>query len=154
MIRGSSAKKPISRFREDVVLTMRDFARVCAAVFTLCMLALSAPVQAQSWPTRTVKFIVPLGPGSGVDIGGRMFADRLSKKWGQPGVIENRPGGDGIVAITAFLTANDDHTLLLSPASTFTAHPFLHDKLPYKLSDLTPVARVSNTIVSYSVPSS
>ena len=133
---------------------MKDFARVGAAVFTLCALALPAPAQAQNWPTRTVKFIVPLGPGSGVDIGSRLFADRLSKKWGQPVVVENQPGGDGIVAISAFLAANDNHVLLMSPASSFTAHPFQHDKLPYNPSDLTPVARVSNTVVSYSVPTS
>ena len=53
-----------------------------------------------------------LGPGSGADIGARLFADRLSQRWGQPVVVENRPGGDGIVAITAFIGAKDDHTLL------------------------------------------
>jgi len=69
-------------------------------------------------------------------------------------VVENRPGGDGIVAITAFVSAHDDHTLLFSPASTFTAHPFLHDKLPYEQNDLLPVARVSNTLVVIGAPTS
>ncbi len=134
------------------MFTMRVFARVSAAVFTLCALVSGAPAQAQSWPTRSVKFIVPLGPGSGVDIGARLFADRLAKKWGQGVVVENQPGGDGIVAISAFLAANDSHVLLMSPASTFTAHPFQLDKLPYNPRDLLPVARVSNTVVAYSVP--
>src|SRR6185437_8282583 len=83
---------------------------------------------AQSWPTRPVRFIVTLGPGSGVDIGARMFADRLSARWGQPIVVENRPGGDGMVAITTFLAAHDDHVLLVSPVSSFTAHPYFHAK--------------------------
>ena len=66
-----------------------------------------------------VRFILTLGPGSGTDIGGRLLADRLTKKWGQPVVIENKPGGDGIVAISAFVSAKDDHILLLSPTSSF-----------------------------------
>jgi tripartite-type tricarboxylate transporter receptor subunit TctC len=67
-------------------------------------------------------------------------------------VIENRPGGDSIVGINAFVSAKDDHTLLLSPTSAFTAHPFIHDNLPYKPSDLVPIARVSNTFVGITVP--
>ena len=58
---------------------------------------------AADWPSRSVHFIVTLGPGSGVDIGARLFADKLSARWGQPVVVENRPGGDGMVAITSFL---------------------------------------------------
>ncbi len=104
------------------------------------------------WPTHTVKFILTLGPGSGSDIEARLFADRLSKRWGQPVVVENRPGGDGIVAINAFVSAHDDHVLLFAPTSSFTAHPFLHDHLPYKPSDLVPIVRVSNTIIAISVP--
>ena len=61
-------------------------------------------------------------------------------------VIENKPGGDGIVAINAFVSAKDDHVLLLSPTSSFIAHPYLHDNLPYKPEDLAPIARVSNTV--------
>jgi tripartite-type tricarboxylate transporter receptor subunit TctC len=107
-----------------------------------------------AWPTRPVKFILTLGPGSGSDIEARLFADRLSQRWGQPVVVENRPGGDGIVAINAFVGAHDDHVLLLTPTSSFTAHPFLHDNLPYKPSDLVPIVRISNTIVAVSVPTS
>ena len=108
----------------------------------------------QAWPTRPVKFIVTLGPGSGADIGARLLADRLGQRWGQPVVVENRPGGDGIVAINSFVTAHDDHQLLYSPTSSFTAHPFLHDHLPYKPADLMPIARVSNTVIAISVPAS
>ena len=80
---------------------------------------------------RTVKFIVPFGPGAGADIGGRLFAERLQKIWNQPVVIENRPGGDSIVAINAFLSANDDHTFLFGPSGNFTVHPFVYSKLSY-----------------------
>jgi tripartite-type tricarboxylate transporter receptor subunit TctC len=105
-----------------------------------------------AWPTRPVKFIVTLGPGSGADIAGRLLADRLTKKWGQPVVIENRPGGDGIIAITAFVGAHDDHILLYAPSSSFIGHPYQHENLQYKPSDLATIARVSNTVVTISVP--
>jgi tripartite-type tricarboxylate transporter receptor subunit TctC len=108
----------------------------------------------QAWPTRSVKFILTLGAGSGADIGARLFADRLVQRWGQPVVVENRPGGDGLVAINAFVAAHDDHELLFSPSSSFTAHPFLHDHLPYRPGDLLPIARISNTIIVISVPTS
>jgi tripartite-type tricarboxylate transporter receptor subunit TctC len=112
------------------------------------------PAAAQVWPQRTVKFLLPLGPGAGVDIGARLFADRLSGRWGQPVVVENRPGGDALVALGTFATTRDDHLLLVAPTSAFTAHPFQHDTLPYKPSDLVPVARISNTVVILAVPTS
>src|SRR5919202_593742 len=133
---------------------MKVLARFGAALAVSVLALAAADAQAPSWPQRAVKFILPLGPGSGVDIGARLFADRLSPRWGQPVVVENRPGGDGIVAITAFISAGDDQVLLYAPASSFTAHPFLHDKLPYDVRDLVPIARVSNTIVVAAVPAS
>jgi tripartite-type tricarboxylate transporter receptor subunit TctC len=134
---------------------MRSLSRtliVTLGVGLLACAAMPASAQTASWPQRSVRFIVTLGPGSGADIGGRVLADRLTKKWNQPVVIENRPGGDGIVAINAFVSAKDDHILLLSPTSVFTAHPFLHDNLPYKPSDLAPIARISNTLIGVTVP--
>lgn len=132
--------KPQFRFFVAVMLGL------AAAIAT----ATGAAAQAK-WPTRPVKFILTLGAGSGSDIGARLFADRLSRKWGQPVIVENRPGGDGLLAINAFVTAHDDHVLLFAPSSSFTAHPFLHDKLPYKPSDLLPIVRVSNTFIVIAV---
>ncbi len=106
----------------------------------------------QSWPQRPVKFLVTLGPGSGIDIGTRLLADRLTKIWGQPVVVENRPGGDALVAISAFVGTNDDHLLLASPSSSFTAHAHIYKSLPYKPADLAPVARISNTVIVIAVP--
>jgi len=121
----------------------------------LAALILSAtPVQAQSWPQRPVKFIVPFGPGAGADIGARLLAEQLQARWGKPVVIENRPGGDSLVAIQAFLSADDDHTLLFGPSGNFTVHPFQYAKLPYQAGDLVPIARVSNTILAVGVPAS
>src|SRR5215813_8110169 len=74
-----------------------------AGLALLLFLLPVVPSMAQTWPQRPVKFVVTLGPGSGVDFGTRLLGDRLSKRWAQPVVIENRPGGDAVVAITAVI---------------------------------------------------
>jgi len=66
-------------------------------------------------------------------------------------VIENKPGGDSIVAIQAFLSANDDHVLLFGPAGNFTVHPFNYSKLSYNPADLIPIVRASQTILALAV---
>jgi tripartite-type tricarboxylate transporter receptor subunit TctC len=68
--------------------------------------------------------------------------------------VENRPGGDAIVAINAFLSANDDHVLLASPVSSLTAHPYMLQQVPYKDGDLQPLARTFNVVVAVAVPDS
>jgi tripartite-type tricarboxylate transporter receptor subunit TctC len=83
----------------------------------------------------------------------RLMSDKLAARWGKPVVIENKPGGDGLVAITAFVAAADDHVLLYASSASFNAHPYMHEKLPYDLQrDLAPIARVTDTILSASVP--
>jgi tripartite-type tricarboxylate transporter receptor subunit TctC len=110
---------------------------------------------AQTYPTRTVRLIIPFGPASASDITARLFADRLTTRWGKPVVVENRPGGDGLVAIGAFTGANDDHTLLFGPAGTFAVHPYEYDKLPYDADrDLLPISNVSTIILAFSTPGS
>src|SRR5262245_45414312 len=120
----------------------------------LAAVAAPALAQPQAWPQRPVRFILPLGPGAGVDITARLLGDRLAAKWGQSVVIENRPGGDGVVAVSSFAGAQDDHTLLVSPTSSFTHHPWTHDKLPYDPNELVPIARLTNTLVAVVVPAS
>ena len=125
----------LSRLTSAVVLLTAALSTVCVA-------------QAAKWPERAVKFIVPFGPGAGADIGARLVAERLPARWGgKPVVIENRPGGDGLVAIQAFLSAVDDHVFLFGPSGNFTVHPYQYEKLPYTPADLVPIARVSNTIL-------
>jgi tripartite-type tricarboxylate transporter receptor subunit TctC len=109
-------------------------------------------VCAQAYPARQVRIVVPFPPGGTSDILARTIGARLTAPLGQPVVVENRPGGDGFVAITAFLGARDDYTLFYGPAASFTAHPYLHEKLPYDPHDLAPVARVSATLISLTVP--
>jgi tripartite-type tricarboxylate transporter receptor subunit TctC len=132
---------------------MRAAKTPLGSAIALSLLVLTIlPAAAQNWPTRPVRILLPLGAGSGADIGARLIAEKLAAKWGQPVVVENRPGGDGFVAINAFVTARDDHLLFFAPAASFTAHPYLHEKLPYDPRDLAPVARVSATVVSLTAP--
>ena len=128
--------------------------RWAAWVLAAALILSARPSLAADWPTRPVRMIVTLGAASGVDIGARLFADKLSALWKQPVVVENRPGGDGILAITSFLSAHDDHTLLVAPVASFSAHPYFHDPLPYDAKSLIPVARISNTVVAVAVPES
>ncbi len=124
-------------------------------VVALVVALATTPASAQTYPQRSLKFILPFGPAAGVDITARLIADKLSTRWGKPVVVENRPGGDGLVAINAFISADDDHTLLFVPASTFTAHPYSHEKLPYNAErDLLPIANVTTIVIALSSPTS
>ena len=141
------------------ISTYNGRARKAAALafaIGVCGLAASAPALAQgtqSWPQRNVRFILPFGAGSATDIAARLFGEKLAAKWGKAVVVENRPGGDGLVAINAFISANDDHVLLYASSASFMAHPYTQEKLPYVLErDLAPIAQISDTVVTASVP--
>jgi tripartite-type tricarboxylate transporter receptor subunit TctC len=93
-----------------------------ALIVLLILPSAGTAARGETWPLRAVKLIVPLGPASGADVTARLLADHLSKRWGKSVVVENRPGADGIVGITAFLAGPpDDHVLLLAPTRFFTA---------------------------------
>src|ERR1051325_2268183 len=127
---------------------MLGIAAVTVAALAAC-LGFVANASAQGYPQRTVKFILPFGPASGTDITARLVADRLAKRWDKAVVIENRPGGDGLVAINAFVAANDDHTLLWVPVGTFAVHPYEKDRLPYDAErDLLPISNVSSLFLA------
>jgi len=135
---------------------MKFLKAVCGAALCIALqliMASSGSAQnAASWPTRTVKFLLPLGAGSGVDIGARLLAQKLQDKWGVGVVVENKPGGDGLISVSAFLAAGDDHTLLFASPGSFTVHPYQHEKLPYSFErDLLPIAQFSNTIIAVAV---
>jgi tripartite-type tricarboxylate transporter receptor subunit TctC len=130
--------------RSALIAAIARAALAFAAVLSFAVFWLSGIAAAQpAYPTHTVRFIVSFGAASATDITARLFADRLSARWGYPVIVENRPGGDGLVAIKAFLDANDDHALLFAPVGTFTVHPYEHDSLPYQAGDLNPIVGVS-----------
>src|SRR5271170_7039368 len=124
------------------------------AGLALAIVAICGNAQAQqTYPTRTVRLILPFGPASATDITARLLADRLSARWGKSVVVENRPGGDGLVSIKAFIDAHDDHTLYFGPAGAFLVHLYDQDQAapPYDLSDIVPIAQIYVTVLAISV---
>jgi tripartite-type tricarboxylate transporter receptor subunit TctC len=105
-----------------------------------------------NWPSKPIKFILPIGAGGAPERVNRLVADGISKKWGQPVLIENRPSAGLIVGTEAVVkSAPDGYTLL----STLTAHvqaPFLFNKLPYDpVRDLVPVTEMAEVDVMFVV---
>lgn len=133
---------------------MAAYVRMSAALAFALLALLPSFGHAQSWPQRNVKLIVPLGPSSGADIAARLLAERLQSRWNVPVIVENRAGGDGVVGITTFLGANDDHTLLFGPSGSFTAHPYMRTTMPYNAADIVPIVRTTVTVVAVAVPTS
>jgi len=109
-------------------------------VLVVAIATTPALAQTQAWPQKTVRFIVPLPPGSGMDLSARLIAERLTERWGQPVVVENRQGADGIPAVTTFMNARDHHSFLFSFAGIVTFNHLLHERLPYDPKELLPIA--------------
>jgi tripartite-type tricarboxylate transporter receptor subunit TctC len=101
-----------------------------AALGTLALSGLSA--QAQDFPTKPVRILTPFPVGSGPEGVLRLVADKLSRTWGKPVVVENKPGGNGFIAIDAFKRgATDGHDLIQLDSVHLSAYPHLFKKLPY-----------------------
>jgi tripartite-type tricarboxylate transporter receptor subunit TctC len=122
---------------------------VAASAIAACIVSMAAPDAAQAqqkFPERPVRIVVPFSPGSATDISARMIAPRLSERWGQPVVIENRAGAGGTLAAASVAKATPDgHTLLLVSAA-FAIGAVLNTSLPYDpLKDFTGVTQIGTT---------
>jgi tripartite-type tricarboxylate transporter receptor subunit TctC len=96
------------------------------------LLACSTAAFGQAWPTKPVRIVVAYPPGGGIDVMARQLADKLQPAWGQPVVVENKPGANTIVATDAVAkSAPDGHTVLMTTDATFSINPHLYSKLPY-----------------------
>ena len=93
--------------------------------------AAAQPASTAAWPSKPVKILVGFPGGSTPDIAARALADALSKTWGQPVVVDNRPGASGNVAADAVAKSNDDHTLGVVINGNLTSAKQLNPKLPY-----------------------
>jgi tripartite-type tricarboxylate transporter receptor subunit TctC len=91
-----------------------------------------AAVRAQQWPSRPIRLVIPFGAGGSVDFVGRLLAERLEPVFGQPVVVDNRPGGaTAIGAVHVARSAPDGHTLFYGTPATLMVNPFLVRSLPY-----------------------
>ena len=112
----------------------------------LCFALLIASVcHAQSWPQKPVRVIVPFAPGGASDLMPRLVGEKLTSMWGQPVLIENRPGAAGNIGMEAGAkAAPDGYTLLAAPNGNLVVNPHMYSRLAYDVfKDLAPVTRIA-----------
>ncbi len=121
------------------------------SIAALALCALHVGAQAQAWPAKPIRIIVPFTPGSGTDIIARTVTERLSPQLGQPIVIENRPGAGGTIGAAVVAKSEPDGYTLFVHSSSYTVTPSTYKDLPYDtLRDLTgviPLALLPNVLV-------
>jgi tripartite-type tricarboxylate transporter receptor subunit TctC len=126
--------------------------------FSLAALCLATAAQAQTFPSHPVTIVSPYQAGGTSDIIARILAQKLSERWGQSVVIENRPGANGGIGVNQVVRADPDgHTLLATASSALTLNPIFYKSLTYDVArDLAPITRtglVANVlVVNPSVP--
>ena len=114
-------------------------------IFSVLALGLTLAAHAQTFPSKAVRIITPFPVGSGPEGVARLVADKLSKTWGQPVTVENRPGGNGVIGADAVAKAPADGYTLLFNASTFTTAPMTMKQVPYSVEkDFAPVALMAS----------
>jgi tripartite-type tricarboxylate transporter receptor subunit TctC len=118
--------------------------RLIKLFLSIAAAALAMTAQAQSWPQKSVRFIVPFPPGGATDISARMLGQKLTEIWGQTVVIENRGGaGGGVGAAEAARAAPDGYTLFFPSGSVMTANQHIYAKMAYNPEkDFVPVTNV------------
>jgi tripartite-type tricarboxylate transporter receptor subunit TctC len=130
--------------------------RTCALAASVAIgLVASSASAAEPWPQHMVRMVVPTGAGSATDMAARIFADRLGNRWKQPVVIENRAGADGLIGVSAFAAAHDDHALLFSFAAPMSVYPVVREKLSYDPArDFVPISSATDSFGIVAVPAS
>src|SRR5258708_25648504 len=125
----------------------------CFITILACTALLAIPADARAaWPDRPIKLIVTFPPGSANDAAARIFADALSKRWGKPVVVEDKPGAEGTLGVGSFVSSQDDHTLLYTVAGSVTVAPLLIDRLSYDVErDLQPIAATTAIVLTLAV---
>lgn len=122
------------------------------AFVSAILMFMSAGAMAQAYPARPVKMIIPFPPGGTLDAVGRQLAQRLSAQTGQSFIIENRPGGNGVIGADVVAKAPADGYTLLFNASTFTTAPMTMKQVPYSVEkDFAPVALVAKAPLSVAI---
>jgi tripartite-type tricarboxylate transporter receptor subunit TctC len=110
---------------------------ILGILLSLCCFA----ADAGPWPAKPVRIVVAYPPGGGIDILARQLADKLAAPWGQPVIVENKPGANTILAADAVAKSSPDgHTVLMTSDATFSINPHLYARLPYDAQrDFVPV---------------
>src|SRR5262245_8640129 len=116
-------------------------------LFLLMWMLCASLAAAQTYPAKPVRLISPYAAGGGSDTLARIIGHRLNESWGQPVVVDNRPGAAGSIgAETVAKAPPDGYTLLVTPSAALTINPHLYAKLPYdSLRDFAPVTAAANS---------
>ncbi|HTP96491.1 MAG TPA: tripartite tricarboxylate transporter substrate binding protein [Burkholderiales bacterium] len=116
-------------------------------VLAAMLIVLSAPVFAQGYPSRPIRFVIPYPAGGGTDVTARPIAQKLTERWGQTVVVDSRPGASGMIgADIVAKSAPDGYTVLVSASSEMSMNVVLFKKMPYDpVHDFRPVTLVSST---------
>jgi tripartite-type tricarboxylate transporter receptor subunit TctC len=137
--------------REVNVNSLKNFL-IKLLILSSMLMATGNLVLAQSYPTRPVRVIIPFPPGGTLDTIGRQLAQKLSVQMGQQFIIENKPGGNGIIGADAVAKAQADGYTLLFNASTFTTAPMTMKQVPYSVEkDFAPIVLVAKAPLSVSI---
>ena len=115
-------------------------------VIALLLVAAASSASAQTYPDRPVRILVPYSPGGITDIAARVVGAKLSEYWGHQVVVENRSGGNGLIAMSAVVkTDPDGYTLVMASGGDVSLNPVLIEKMPYDVErDLIPISGVSD----------
>ena len=115
-------------------------------VIALLLVAAASSASAQTYPDRPVRILVPYSPGGITDIATRVVGAKLSEYWGHQVVVENRSGGNGLIAMSAVVKADPDgYTLVMASGGDVSLNPVLIEKMPYDVErDLIPISGVSD----------
>ena len=135
--------------------TRRTLLQTALATASLCLISLVAmPVAAQTWPTKPVKVVVPAPAGSSLDVIVRGMSETLSKRWGQPLVVDNKPGAGGTIGMDLVAKAPaDGYTLGIGFNGPIAFGPFMFKKMPYDpAKDLLPIVLTSSQPNVLAVP--
>ena len=131
----------------------RRLALVQQALAAISLVAIGLPAQAQNWPERPIKLVVPYPAGGNADNTARLLATQLSDRLGQQVVVDNRPGGSGTIGAAAVAKAPADGYTLLLDATAFTVNPSLFAKLPFDAAkDFAPISLVMQAPLLLVVP--
>ena len=116
-----------------------------AALAALALGSLSAPAFAQGWPDKPVKIVVAFTPGGPTDVVARMIAQKLTTKWGQQVIVDNRPGAAGVIGSELVAkSAPDGYTLLMATAGNLTVNQHLYKNLKFDpVKDFAPIAQTA-----------
>jgi tripartite-type tricarboxylate transporter receptor subunit TctC len=130
-------------------MAQEDQVRLILALLGSSLIVLAQPAASQTYPVKPIHLLVPYAPGGPADIAARLVGAKLTEAWGQQVVVENRPGGNGFIAMTAAAkSAPDGYTLVMATIGEAAVSPVLFKEVPYNIErDFAPISLISDATI-------